>query len=696
MLSEQWSVKGGIRRGETMSAQKIETPRSSVVPGEHEHVIDRPGLPERIKNRVRGLGPRDPWLRRLWLVGLGLLGVQLLAMVIWSTILWSHFSLTQDYSMYHQAWWLISHGDLDPKNYFFVVGHPFWQNNFELLMWPLAILGVIFPHGPVLLILQDTCLFGAEVVAWAWMAEATSSIRSHCAQRLLCATGLVLLLGNPWAWTAISFDFHMELIGIFFLMLAGWDLYHGRRRGWIWIVPAVMCGDMSAAWVAGLGLGLMLVQRKQWRRGAGVLAMGAAYLGISAFLHGDVGGGPYSLYGYLAGAHFVKEKSLGNLVVGIVSHPINVIKALWAHRWDTWANLAPGGLIGLLSPITLGVGLVDLGIVDLSSGNSFSQPLFQNVDLYVLVPLGTIIVLVWLWKRAPRLVIGAGVLLAANAIIWSVIFMPRIPGNWLLVPSSSASVLASVDKEIPPSAEVLASQGVIGRFTDRRLVYPIRAPRQVIPVGTRDTWWIITPTLGIELDTVTAQDALIAKLAGSWNARLVAHGDGVWVFNWMLPQGITSVRVPGNPVGLPGWLLAGTAARRHMNGPVSTWAAQGTGERGYVMDKDYFRLRPGRYNAQVTLSSSVPVQLQVWNDTGNILLSQRSLLPTNGDRTVTMKVDATKAYPHKLFSGWGPFQVGIVPPPAGQVLEIRVWSSGGGIVKVTWLQISRARKSNVA
>jgi len=677
-----------------MSAIELEIPEQSTLEQEEQPSPRKAGLIKRLRTRPRRWGPKDPWLRKLWLIGLALLALQLVAMATWSTILWSHFSLTMDYSTYHQAWWLISRGHLDPRSTFFINGHYFWQNNFELIMWPLAMLGVIFPHGPVLGILQDTSLFGTELVIWAWMLETIGKVSATATRQIVGITGIVLLLGNPWTWTSISFDFHMEVVGVFFVVLAAWELSHGRRMGWIFVFLALLSGNPSAAWVVGLGLGLLLAQRKRWQQGVGVMVMGVAYLGISAIVHGDLGGNPIGLYGYLAGSHLVKDKSLADLITGIITHPNNIAKALWAHRADTWANLAPGGFIGILNPITLGVGLVDIGTVDLTHGNMFSQPLFQNVDLYVLIPLGTIVVLSWLSKRIPKLTYGVGVILMANAIVWSTLFIPHIFSTWLRVDSSSAAVLARVDGEIPPTAEVVASQGIVGRFTDRKTTYGISSPSEVIPIKERDIWWIITPRHGIETDTSANQDALIAKLATTPGTRLVVHSHGIWAFNWIVPPGTKTVTIPPNPTGLPAWLLTGRAARPYIKGPASTWAAQGTGRAGYVISSDYFRMKPGNYQALVTLSTTVPVTIQVWNDTGNVLLTQRYLPSTNGYRTITLPVRATRRYIPRIFSGWGPFHVGVVPRPRGQRLEIRVWTPGKGIVRVTWVQFKKEGNSH--
>jgi hypothetical protein len=82
------------------------------------------------------------------------------------------------------------------------------------------------------------------------------------------------------------------------------------------------------------------------------------------------------------------------------------------------------------------------------------------------------------------------------------------------------------------------------------------------------------------------------------------------------------------------------------------------------------------------LSAAEPVNVEVWNDTGDTLLARRSIPAAAGMRVVTMPVDATTAYRAGIYSGHGPFRVGVVLPPAGERLEVRVWSPGHGTVNV--------------
>jgi hypothetical protein len=120
----------------------------------------------------------------------------------------------------------------------------------------------------------------------------------------------------------------------------------------------------------------------------------------------------------------------------------------------------------------------------------------------------------------------------------------------------------------------------------------------------------------------------------------------------------------------------------------------GTGGSGYVVAGDYWREAPGRYQATVELSTTVPVHVEVWDATGNVLLARRYVPPTNGFTATTLDVDARRTYPTHPYGGAGPFRILPVPPAPGDELEVRVWTAGGGLVSVSSVELSRAGPSS--
>ena len=349
-------------------------------------------------------------LRRLRRIGCLVLAAKLAGFAVWSALLYHRFALTPDFAQYQQAWYLIAHGHLNP--YDTVGNFTFWQNHAEFLMWPIALLYWVFPSGLTLLWLQDIGVVGAELVAFLWICQlcgsggatprastaggpAESPLRSSTAP-WLAGAGLVLLVINPWSWWSVSFDFHAECLAVLFIALLAWDLANGRRRAWVWVLPLLACGDVAGTYVFGLGAGLLLAGhgRAARLRGAALAALGVAAVLFISVIHGNKGSGHgLQAYAYLAAPGSAGALSLPALAKGLATHPATVAAKLWSKRIDLWANLAPSGLLGLAYLPLLPLIAVVILANDLFRGFLFSEPLFQSLPIYVLLPAGTVAVL---------------------------------------------------------------------------------------------------------------------------------------------------------------------------------------------------------------------------------------------------------------------------------------------------------------
>jgi hypothetical protein len=471
--------------------------------------------------------------------------------------------------------------------------------------------------------------------------------------------GLALLVLDPWAWWSMSFDFHMELIAIPFAVLTMRDLAQGRRRMWVWAPLTAACGVVDATWLIGIGFGALVFQG---RRKVGFLlaAAGASWVLFSAALHAGGGGSITAAYGYLGPGGTKGSESAIRLAIEIAEHPLRLVTALWGERVNIWANLAPGGIVGLGAPLV--VGLVFIVLLANEPLAVFSAPIFQSIAIYLGLPIGAVLVLTRIARNQRRLLSEVlGALLLANVLAWAVVWLPQTPGTWLRVSPAASATLRRALHRIPPSAEVVASQGVVGRFSSRRFVYPILNPGVSIPLGTATTWWIVAPNVGIETESPTDQAAIVSWLAGPLGARLVDHGGQ----------------------GTAAWEFPGGAGRSELAGPGQLWRLAATGARGYVLAGDYWRELPGRYRASVTLSATVPVRVELWDATADRLLARRSIAPTVGPERVTLVGNETHTVRRSGLLGVGPFIARFPPPPAGDALEVRVWSPGGGTVNVT-------------
>jgi hypothetical protein len=622
-------------------------------------------------------GPTGP-LRRVRRIGYVVLGLQLAGFLAWSTLLYRRFALTLDFATYHQAWFLIAHGNLDP--YSTMLGCAFWQGHCEFLLWLLAPLYWIWPHAVLLLWLQDVAAVAAEAVAFTWLCELAQRYRPGRDAAWLAGAGLVLLAANPWTWQALTWDFHMEPLAILFAALLARDLANRRRRAWVWVAPLLACGDVAGTYLAALGLGAVLAGRRLRLRGSAMACLGVGATLLITLVHGNKASS-LQTYDYLAATGPLGPPlGVAALVKGIASHPLGVLRVLWGKRLDLWANAAPSGLLGVGFVWLLPIAVVVLLANNLFAGWLFAAPSFQSLPLYVLVPVGTIAVLGRLASRHRRAALLLTGLIVAQALAWTAAWAPRIPGEWERVPAATAATLASIEARIPASAEVAVSQGVVGRFSGHSTVRPLYGPGKLAARG--ETWFIITPLAGVETMSTASAMALTEELAGPLHATLVAHVNGVWAFRWNPSPGVHTITVPGDSAPLAAWTAVGAAGRAVMAGPVAHWHAASAGGQGYIADGLAWQQPPGQYQASVSLSATGPVDVEVWNDTGDALLARRSIPATSGIQSVTIPVDATTAYRPTVNSGWGPFRTVRLSPPPGQRLEVRVWSPGRETVNV--------------
>lgn len=476
-------------------------------------------------------------LRILLWVGYALMALQLICFMTWSTILYHDFALGIDYMTYHQGWYLIAHGDLNPRNSSF--GDLFWQDHSEFIMWPLALFYWIPPHDLMLQWLQDAGIVVAEAVAFTWICELVRKHRPGRDAVWLAGTGLVLLIANPWTWRSASFDFHAETVAIAFLLLLARDLANGRRRAWAWAAALLACGDVSATYLIGIGLSAVLAGRRSRLPGAVMMGLGAAFMGIAKITDGDLSS-PLWAYSYLQtnpNAPF----SFGALAKGAAAHPGRVISVLWSKRWLTWQNLGASGPLGLGFVWALPVVLVVWLTNDLAVGTLFAQPSFQMLPLYMLLPVGTVVVLAWVARRQTFVALLLAGLVVAQATALTAEWGPKTKEHWLVVPSSTAATLSSVLPRIPSSDEVIVSPDVAGRFSGRRDIETLYEPGRV-PLDGSTAWFVVVPAAET-LDPQQTQQ-VINELNGRMRATRITEANGVWVYRWTPPRGQTSFTVP--------------------------------------------------------------------------------------------------------------------------------------------------------
>ena len=206
--------------------------------------------PTRQEATAGSLPPTDRHLRRWkWLrvAGAVVMGLWFISLVVYSTTIYNRNVLGEDFATYNQAWTLIGQGHLNP--YDTIYHFSFVKGDFELIIWPLALVHLVYPGSVALLWIQDLAVAGSGFVVFCWIVDYMERRRVPWWPAAgVASVVLAVLVASPGAYQILSFDFHMEPISTVFVLLAGRDLWSGRhRRAWIWVVMALACGKIGRA-----------------------------------------------------------------------------------------------------------------------------------------------------------------------------------------------------------------------------------------------------------------------------------------------------------------------------------------------------------------------------------------------------------------------------------------------------------------
>ena len=494
------------------------------------------------------------------------LGLQLAGLLAYSAFLYHRFDLTDDFGTYAQAWFLIGHGHLNPVDTVQVPNYPFWQSHFELAMWPIALVGRVWPNPLQLLWLQDVAIVATEWLAVSWAAAVCAAHRRGSA---VAIAALAFLVANPWWYQAASFDMHFELLGLPFAVWSAWSLWRGRTRTCLLTAAvAVLFGDVVTVTVLCIALAGLLSRRV--RRSSGLrtsLAVGAGavvWLGLITLLGGNKGSGIVDNYGYLVGAG--PDTSSTAVVTRLALHPWHAFRVLVDRRAAVGRVVASAGLVGVVTPWGL---LVTLGTVvpaALNSNRAFLTPTiaFQTLAVIPFVFVGTVMVLVRIGsgpavdagpgrprrharpatRRAPVLAVVLAVALAAVSVVQGIPVFSSLRADWWRVDAPTAAALRTVLPSVPPGAEVIVSQGVLGRFAGRTHVYPLLASPQAFPVRASEVVLVVVPGQGLESIPAADAEAVVASARDRLHATTTFDRDGVVVLAWHPPPGVTGVVLP--------------------------------------------------------------------------------------------------------------------------------------------------------
>jgi hypothetical protein len=477
----------------------------------------------------------------LWLIGLA----------AFSTALYHRNFLGEDFATYNQAWTLIGHGHLNP--YDTVFGFPFVKSDFELIVWPLAIVHLVLPYSAVLLWIQDAAVAGSGLIAYLWALEYLEGRKVNLwVVMVVAAAVLVATVANPGTYSTLSFDVHLEPISTFFALLAAREFWRGRpRRGWVWVGAVLLCGSFAALMVVGLGISALLARRDTRRSGLLLVVTGLAWTALISALHANQGSG-LSLYAYLAGRSTLTGAGGILLIVGgIITHPSRVFHVFDSRLGAIWRLIKPVGIVGLASAWGFGIPAVVLVTDALNSRSDFLNNAFQNFAVFPFVLVGTVMVLVWLAQHFAKGWLPAAVvaiIVSAVAFDYGAQWSPAlVRGAIAQVQPGTAAQLRVALAATPADAEVIATVSIMGRFCGRPACYFYfpNGPRPVVSGAV-----VFVFATDNEATTTPAGSAMaIAYVRDRLHARTIVDADSVAAFIWHPPPGTSEVTVPG--VALP-------------------------------------------------------------------------------------------------------------------------------------------------
>ena len=506
------------------------------------------------------------WPARL--TALVLCGFLFAALIAVDHRLYDHFDFQVDYGIFAQAWYLISHGHPAPVSTF--KQYPFLEDHFELAMWPLSTLASVVSDSEVLLVVQDLAIAGCVYLTFSWSLELAERrwSRGLLPLPLAVAIPVVVLIGfgtSPGVfWTAWN-NVHLQPEGTLFLVLCARQLWRGSRVRTVlpWVACGLLFGDQFALYFVALGLAAIVRRPRHPQEGIMVVVCGVTWFFVVAafgFGRGDLVG---TNFAYLArGARYfttptgLRTESIGSILSGLVHHPSVPLHVLSLRKVDVARQLWYGGLLGIVSPWGLLAAIATTVPASLNQLPSFiDKPGSFNIfAAYPVLWFGTAQVLAWLvrarlpwrrWKGDLRvgvlLATGAAAAVLASTCVVDMPVLASVARFYQQTPPSSAPALTTALHTLSPSTEVISSQWVVGRFSQRSQVYPI-APGVSTPIVARHVA-IVFATFGTNYPQITGAvtTADIAFVQHTLGAQELVRADGVTVFMWDAPSDVKSL-----------------------------------------------------------------------------------------------------------------------------------------------------------
>jgi uncharacterized membrane protein len=495
----------------------------------------------------------DPWgsdRRWKWLrvAGAVVMGLWCIGLVAYSTTIYHHDYLGEDFATYNQAWTLIGQGHLNP--YDTIYHFPFFKGDFELIVWPLALVHLVYPGSVALLWIQDLAVAGSGFVVFLWIVDYLERRRvPWWSAAGVASVVLAVLVASPGAYQILFSDFHMEPISTLFVLLAGRDLWSGRhRRAWIWVVMALTCGTFAAITLVGLGISALLAGRETRRQGALVVAAAIGWLALISVLGASSGSG-ITTYAHLVGRRTLSGPTgIAILISGLLVHPTRVIDQLYERLTSMYVLVKQVGVVGLASAWGFGVPVVVMVTNALSANTALINQGFQNAAVYPFVLVGSVMVLVWTAQRFHHgwiPAIAVALVVTVQALTYGVGLAPaNLRSGISPIGEAQATQIRRVLALAPADAEVISTISIMGRFCSRPYCYWFY-PNGSFPVQNREVVFVFDPAAENQIPEAKAADDIgaIAFVRDRLHAHILVNANGITALVWRPPAGTTSINV---------------------------------------------------------------------------------------------------------------------------------------------------------
>ncbi len=481
--------------------------------------------------------------------------LQFLGLLILSINRFIHFDGGIDYAIFNQATYLIGHGHISPYNTLY--SDRFWQDQFNLLAWPIGFIRVIFPSSFSLLVIQAGVIAATSYVVMRFAIKSAYSFNypRWFTLSIVSAVSLLVMV-SPWTYEADFFDFHMEPIFTLTLALSLYGFWLGKRRlAYAMVVLTLLAAVASTVFVVGMGVGMILLKRLR-RSGVVVVVLGLLWFLLASVLNAHQSTNVALTYGYLAHSSSATP-SLLKIFMGVITHPGTPLSVLNARRGPIAQIFVFSGFAGVLFPPAGLAAIASILVNGLPNTPAFIALAqgFQNYPEVTLLTMGTAVVVLKLFRvvsgryenRVPRDVFGdrLAALTALLALLIAAVGLSidvTIPPFWLRV---SPAVSETLQRYFPAkNVEVIATMNVVGRYASRGSIYawfgdpqsfPVCTSRQVVVLVANDY------TQPVRRSVVLAEVTALERVR--W-AKLVENGSQTWVFSLHIPKNST-LTLPG-------------------------------------------------------------------------------------------------------------------------------------------------------